>query len=80
MKVWTTFTTDIKILKDVDFPRTACRTALVKLGFKEAIGPLQLSIHVVENRHVGTEKSHWDKTKGNYDLKLCMPFVGLTPL
>ena len=74
MKVWTTYTTDIKILKDVDFPRTACTTALLKLGFKKAIGPLQLSIHVVENRHVGTEKSHWDKTKGNYHLKITILF------
>ena len=45
------------------------------------IGPLQLSIHVVQNRHVGTLKSHWNKTnKGNSHLKLCMPFVGLAPL
>ena len=45
------------------------------------IGPLQLSIHVVRNRHVGTQMSHWDKTnKGNYHLKLCMPFVGLAPV
>ena len=45
------------------------------------IGPLQLSIHVVRNHHVGTQKSHWDKTnKGNYHLKLCMPFVGLAPV
>ena len=27
------------------------------------IGPLQLAIHVVQNRHAGEEKSHWDKTK-----------------
>ena len=40
------------------------------------IGPLQLDIHVVQNRHVGEQKSHWDKTnKGNYYLKLCLPFV-----
>ena len=45
------------------------------------IGPLQLSIHVVQNRHVGTQKSHWYKTnKVNYHLKLCMPSVGLTPV
>ena len=43
------------------------------------IGPLQLAIVMVQNRHAGTPKSHWDKTnKGNYHLKLCtMPFVGL---
>ena len=45
-----------------------------------SIGPLQLAIHVVQNRHAGTQKSYWDKTnKGNYHLKLCMPFVGLAP-
>ena len=26
------------------------------------IGPLQLAIHVVENRRVGEQKSHWDRT------------------
>ena len=26
------------------------------------IGPLQLAIHVVQNRHVGEQKSHRDKT------------------
>ena len=45
------------------------------------IGPLQVSIHVVQNRHIRTQTSHWDKTnKGNYHLKLCMPFVGLAPM
>ena len=45
------------------------------------IGPLQVSIHVVQNRHFGTQTSHCDKTnKGNYRLKLCMPFVGLAPM
>ena len=40
------------------------------------IGPLQLDIHVVQNHHVEEQKSHWDKTnKGNYYLKLCLPFV-----
>ena len=30
--------------------------------------PLQLAIHVVQNRHTGEQKSHWDKTnKGNYE-------------
>ena len=44
-------------------------------------GPLQLAILVVQNRHAGTQKSHSDKTnKGNYHLKLCMPFVGLAPV
>ena len=44
------------------------------------IGPLQLAILVEQKRQAGTQKSHWDKTKkGNYHLKLCLPFVGLTP-
>ena len=46
-----------------------------------AIGPLQVSIHVVQNRHIRTQTSHWDKTnKLNYHLKLCMPFVSLAPM
>ena len=27
-----------------------------------AIGPLQLAIHVVQNRRAGEQKSHWEKT------------------
>ena len=35
------------------------------------IGPLQLAIHVVQNRRAGEQKSHWDKTnKENYHFKL----------
>ena len=46
-----------------------------------SIGPLQLVIFVVQNCHAVTQKSHWDKTnKGNYLLKLCMPFVSLAPV
>ena len=42
------------------------------------IGPLQLVIHVVQNRHAGEQKSHWNKNdKGNYHFKLCMPFFVL---
>ena len=26
------------------------------------IGPLQPAIHVVQSRHAGEQKSHWDKT------------------
>ena len=26
------------------------------------IGPLQVAIHVVQNRRTGEQKSHWDKT------------------
>ena len=45
------------------------------------IGPLQLAIHVVQNRRVGGQKSHWDKTnKENYHFKLCMSFVFLVPV
>ena len=41
----------------------------------------QASALMVQNRHVGTQESHWDKTiKGNCHLKLCMPFVGLAPV
>ena len=35
-----------------------CRTC----WSRETIGPLQLAIHVVQNRHAGTQKSPWDKT------------------
>ena len=47
----------------------------------KAIGPLELAIHVVQNRHDGEQKSHWDKTnKGDYHLKLFMPFVCFLPV
>ena len=40
------------------------------------ICPLQLAIHVVQNRRAGEKKSHWDKTnKENYHFKLCMSFI-----
>ena len=45
------------------------------------IGPLQLAIHVVQNRRAGEQKSHWNKTnKENYLYKLCMSFVCLVPV
>ena len=48
---------------------------------KFRLGPWQLTIHVIQNRHAGTQKSHWDKTnEENYHLKLCMPYVGLAPV
>ena len=51
-------------------------TANGLLVFLRAIGHLELVIHVVQNRSVGEQKSHWDKTnKENYHLKLCMSFV-----
>ena len=35
-----------------------------------AIGPLQVAIHVVQNRRTGEQKSHWDKTtKGIHNFK-----------
>ena len=53
----------------------------ISYAFRYKIGSLQVSIHVVQNQHIGKQKSHWDKTnKGNYHLKLCMPFVGLAPV
>ena len=49
--------------------------------YEKRMGPLQVAIHVVQNRRTGEQKSHWDKTnKGNYHLKLCMPFVCLVPV
>ena len=46
-----------------------------------AIGPLQLVIHVVQNRRAEEETSHWDKTnKENYHLKLFISFVCLVPV
>ena len=37
---------------------------------KSAIGPLQLVIHVVQNRRAEEQKSPWDKTnKEDYNLK-----------
>ena len=40
-----------------------------------------ITIHVVQNRHAEEQKSHWDKTnRGNYHLKLCMPFICLVPV
>ena len=49
--------------------------------FRLIIGPLQLAIHVVENRHAGEQKSDWDETnKGNYHLKVCMLFLCLVPV
>ena len=45
-----------------------------------AIGPLQLSIHVVQSGRAGEQKSHLDKTnKENYHFKLCMSLVCLVP-
>ena len=32
------------------------------------LGPLQLAIHVVQNRRAGEKKSHWDKTNKSETL------------
>ena len=45
------------------------------------MGPLQLAIHMVQNRRAGEQKSHLDETnKENYHLKLCMSFVCVVPV
>ena len=33
---------------------------------KIEISPLQVSIHVVQNWHIGTQKSHWGKTNNRH--------------
>ena len=40
------------------FKSLDCKT----VGFFLKIGPLQLAIHVVQNRRAGEQKSHWYKT------------------
>ena len=46
-----------------------------------AIGPLEVAIHVVQNRRAGEQKSHRDKiNKESYILKLCMSFVCRVPV
>ena len=34
----------------------------IKALLHTVISPLQVSIHVVQNRHIRTQKSHWGKT------------------
>ena len=36
------------------------------------MGPLQLAIHVVQNRHAGEQKSHWDKTNNLVPMSLLL--------
>ena len=39
---------------------------------------MQLAIHVVQNRHAGDQKAHWDKqTKGIYTFKINGNFLCL---
>ena len=41
--------------------------------WRRLIGPLQLAIHLVQDRRTGEQKPHWDnKNKENYHLKLCI--------
>ena len=57
------------------------RLGWTKYSDSYELAPLQLTIHVVQNRHAGEQTSHWDKTnKGNYHLELCMPFICLVPV
>ena len=67
----------IHIDQDLDFDAQSdapCKS--LSLDYLYSIGPLQLAIHVTQNRRAGEQKSHWDKTnKENYNLKLCMSFV-----
>ena len=59
---------------DVLLPASACSIILT-------IGPLQLAIHMVQNRRAGEQELHWDKTnKENYHFKLRMSFVCLVPV
>ena len=44
--------------ENLAFESLDCKT----VGFFLKIGPLQLAIHVVQNRRAGEQKSHWDKT------------------
>ena len=62
--------------KFVRIMQSHCAMRYSTAPVSSAIGPLQLAIHVVQNRNAGMQKSHWDKTnKGNYHLKLYMPFI-----
>ena len=52
--------------KFVGLKQSHCAMRYSTAPVSSAIGPLQLAIHVVQNRHAGMQKSHWDKTnKGN---------------
>ena len=46
------------------------------------IGPLQPAIHVVQNRHGGEQKSHWNKTNKRYSILngnfLCLSCPSMT--
>ena len=45
------------------------------------IGPLQLTIPMIQNRRTEEQKWHWDMTnRGIWDSKFCMSFVFLVPV
>ena len=47
-----------------------CRHLYYELRGPLIIGPLQLVILMVQNRHAREQKTHWEKTnKGNYNSK-----------
>ena len=85
-EAWTSFKDIFVTIADRHAPTHTRRVRSNKLPrmtdqIRALIGPLQVAIHVVQNRRTGEQKSHWDKTnKGNYHLKLCMPFVCLVPV
>ena len=45
-----------------EFLLIGSRQRLSTLKRNPIIGPLQVAIHVVQNRRTGEQKSHWDKT------------------
>ena len=77
-----------RICRHVEYasPKTVPQSTLTTISsrlprkLKEAnIGPLQLVIHVVQNRHTGEQETHWEKTnKGNYRFKWYKLFVNLS--
>ena len=48
---------------------------------KGIIGPLQLAIHVLQNRSDREQEKHWERTnKGNYCFKRCEFSVCFVPV
>ena len=43
-------------------PGLVKQVAIKHMDTVGTIGPLQLAIHVAQNRRAGEQKSHWDKT------------------
>ena len=64
----------IETLRDLYHCRDHTQPHLMK-------GPLQLVIHVVQNRHFGEQATHWDKTnKELTSFKMVISFICLLPL